>query len=331
MALIHTWALATALVSPGVELEWRAPAGCSSAGEVLAEVERLLAGRRPAEVVAVVAEVATEGPEFAATVAIAGAAPRVLRAGECAALGRAVAVVIAVAVDPVRTESEDGVVPAADEVDPVVPAPPVGGEPAAVGEPDATPPIRGEQGGVPAPTAPELARARVVHGLGVRGGLLVGATDAPTGAVGLVYGLERGLLRVEARVLYATPRRITYDDTFDGVGARVQAVTIGALGCVAPGSATVRVPLCVGGEAGPLIGRGIGVPAGQLRADLWASGLFAAGVVGRVHRRFNLVLSVEVAVALRRPAFHVGDRDPLVRSRPVGARLLFGIEFRLGR
>ena len=37
------------------------------------------------------------------------------------------------------------------------------------------------------------------------------------------------------------------------------------------------------------------------------------------------------AVALRRPAFHVGDRDPLVRSRPVGARLLFGIEFRLGR
>lgn len=316
----------------GIELEWRAPVGCSSEGEVVAEVEQLLAGRWPAEVVVVRAEVVAEGSGFTAMVAIGGAAPRMLQARECAALGRAVAVVIAVAVDP--SGSSEGAVPEAGPG--VVPAPPDAVGPVGVPrrvEPDgvAVDPV------VPVPVAvdpvvvsePVRARPRVVHGLGVRGGVLVGATDFPTGAVGVVYGLERGLLRVEARALYATPRRITYDRTFDGAGVRVQAVTFAALACVAPGSATLRVPLCLGAEAGPLIGKGIGVPNGLLRADLWASGLFGVGVVGRAHRRFNLMLGLEVAVALRRPAFHVGDHDP-VRSRAVGARLLFGFEFPFG-
>lgn len=330
MLTIHTWALVMGMSEPGVELEWRAPVGCASEGEVIAEVEQLLAGRRPPEVVEVRAEVVAEGPGFTAMVAIGGAAPRMLRAGECAALGRAVAVVIAVAVDPSGSREggvpEAGVVPAPpDRVGPVGVAGPVEPDGVAVDpvvEPVAVDPV--------VVSEPVRARPRVVHGLGVRGGLLVGATDFPTGAVGVVYGLERGLLRVEARALYATPRRITYDKTFDGAGVRVQAVTFAALACVAPGSATLRVPLCLGAEAGPLIGRGIGVPNGLLRADLWASGLFGVGVVGRAHRRFNLMLGLEIAVALRRPAFHVADYDP-VRSRAVGARLLVGFEFPFGR
>lgn len=169
------------------------------------------------------------------------------------------------------------------------------------------------------------------HAVGVRGGALIGLSDFPTAGIELTYSLERGLLRAEGRVTYATPRTITYDDVPGGVGARVQAVTLGALACVSPGNATARVPMCVGAEAGPMIGRGIGVPAGQTRASLWASGLLTVAAVGRVSRRWNLIVAAEFAAALRRPAFHVGDREELVRSRAFGARILLGFEIVFGR
>lgn len=313
MALpVHTWAFAGALLGSGVELEWRAPAGCPDAAAALGEVDRILAGRRLDAPVKVRVEISADADGLAATVAIDRAAPRTLRGATCEPLVRAVAVVIAVAVDPdLRTEPEPEPAPAPEPVVPP-PAPPIIA-------PTAPPPT-------PTPPPPDRPRPRAVHGLGVRGGLLAGASTLPTGAVGLVYGLSRGLLRVEARALYATPRRLV---DADGVGVRVQAVTLGALACAAPGSARVRVPLCLGAELGPMIGRGFGVPAPRLRADLWASGLLGVAVVGRVHRRLSVVVGVELAAALRRPAFRVGDRDPL-RAPPFGARVLLGFEFVLG-
>lgn len=316
MALsVHTWALVAALLGPEVELEWRAPAGCPDQTAVLADVARLLAGRTLAAPVAVAAEIVAGADGYAATVAIGQTAPRTLRASSCAPLARAVALVIAVAIDPVRL-AENLVVPsppppviAAVElpVEPVEPAPVVLAP---------APPVRDE----PRPRPPSQ------HRLGVRGGMLAGASTLPTGAVGLHYALTRGLLRVEARATYATPRRLVDDD---GVGMRVQALTIGALGCVAPGSGWLQVPLCLGLEAGPLIARGVGIPAPRLRADLWASGLLGAAVVARVHRRVALVLGVEFAAALRRPAFAVGDREA-PRAPAFGGRIALGVEFVLG-
>jgi hypothetical protein len=75
----------------------------------------------------------------------------------------------------------------------------------------------------------------------------------------------------------------------------------------------------------------VDVAAPQLRADAWVSGLFAAGIVARVHRRAAIVLATEFAVALRRPAFHVGTPETLVRAPSVGARILLGVELRIGR
>lgn len=311
------------LLGAGVKLEWSAPAACPGEAEVLADVERLLGERRLAAEVAVRAVITGDGEGHAATVTIDQAAARQLRARECAALARAIALVIAVAVDPVATREHLEILePAPIEPAPIVPGPPppvlapviVDPRPAPIAEPP--------------PASPPRPRPRSEHAITIRGGLLIGVTPLATGAVALGYRLDRGLLRVEARALYGTPRRLDYPD---GVGARLQSVTLGALACVAPERPGVRFPLCLGLEAGPLIGRAIAAEAPRLRADLWASGLVGAGLVARLGPRVALVVGAEFAVALRRPAFHVGAREVLARAPAVGVRALVGLEFFLTR
>jgi len=331
------------LLGPGVNLEWSAPPGCPAQAEVLADVDRLLGGRRLDVEAAVRAAIAAEADGYAATVAIDRAPARTLRARECVALARAVALVIAVAVDPVAIVERIAAAEAPPGLPAIVPAP-------AIVEPPeiAAPVIFGGPGSrtvspnvlAPGVDREPAERAAIVdrqasatrphnsHALTVRGGPLLGATPLATGAVALGYSLDRGLLRIEARALYGAPRRLEYPD---GVGARLQSLTIGALACVAPGVVRVRFPQCLGVEAGPLIGRGVGAAAPRLRVDLWASGLVSTGLVARVHPRVAVAVAVEFAVALRRPAFHVGDREVLVRAPAVGARALVGLEFVLSR
>ncbi len=342
MSPLSAWAVAAVLLGPGVELEWSAPARCPTATDVLADVDRLLGGRRLAVAVAVRAAIVAEDGGFAATVAIEPSPPRSLHARGCVALARAVALVIAVAVDPVALAERITISP---ESPPIVPPAPVLPDPPGFTAPSESPapqpasgptiaaaPAIAEEPSEPVPPEPPVARRApptVDHSLAVRGGLLLGATSpgtGVTGAVALAYALDRGLLRLEARALYGAPRRVDYGDE---VGARVQALTLGLLACVAPGSARVKVPLCLGAEAGPLIGRGFGVDNTRLRADLWASGLAGAAVVGRVHPRIAVVAGAELALALRRPAFHVGMGGVLTRAAPVGVRALVGLEFKL--
>lgn len=313
------------LLGSGVNLEWSAPAACPGEAEVLADVERLLGERRLAVEVAVRAVITGDSEGHAATVTIDQAAARQLRARECAALARAIALVIAVAVDPVATiEHLEIVEPAPPEPAPIVPGPPP--RPPVLGPVIVDP--RPAPMPTPPPATPPRPRPGSEHAITIRGGLLVGVTPLATGAVALGYRLDRGLLRVEARALYGTPRRLDYPD---GVGARLQSVTVGALACVAPERPRVRFPLCLGLEAGPLIGRAIGAEAPRLRADLWASGLVGAGLVARLGPRVALVVGAEFAVALRRPGFHIGAREVLTRAPAVGVRALLGLEFFLTR
>lgn len=221
--------------------------------------------------------------------------------------------------------AEPEVVEAAPEAEPEAVGPVE--ETAPVADPEATRVERPEVIDVSGPRMPDdrppRVRPRVMHALGVRGGMVVGATSSPAGGVALVYGLDRGLLRVEGRVLYSAPRQLS-----GGPEVRVQALTLGALACVAFGSEVFRVPLCLGAEAGPWMAR---VGETRLRTELWASGLFGATIWVRAHRRVAVVLATEFAVALRRPWFRVDEREPLVRSPAVGARVLLGVEFLVGR
>ncbi|MEZ4451253.1 MAG: hypothetical protein R3B09_17370 [Nannocystaceae bacterium] len=331
MSILLAWALSGAPGAAGVRLEWSAPPTCPSAVEVQAELDRLLDGRAVIDEVVARAEVvaAADGGGLVATLQIGEAAPRILHAGECVALGRAIALVIAVAVDPVavagRLALADAPPPA--EAPPEDPPPAVDEAPPEDAREVPEPPAVEIGGGLATAEAPRR-RPPIAHSLGLGGGALYGVTPAWTGAIAGSYRLDRGALRVEARALYATPRRVDYED---GVGALLQAVTIGALACAAPELRRLRAPLCVGLEGGPLIGVGRGSATTERRVALWASALVSTSLVARIRPRLALTLRAELAIALRRPAFHIGDREVLSRAPQVGGRGILGLEVRLGR
>lgn len=339
MSLLLAWALGGALTGAGVELEWTAPLGCPERAEVRADLDRFLGGRPGADALVARVDIVGAGDEggFVATVRVAGFAARTLRGGDCRVLARAAALVIAVAVDPLALAARvDDLANEPGDAPSPLPEPAAAGEPPIPVEgPSAASPVEpppAPRGGPPPPSgrgitaADPRARSVVTHAIGVRGGALYGAAGRIAGAVALVYDLDRGPLRFEARAVYGAPRRVDYPD---GVGVDVQSLAIGALACLAPERRWLRVPICGGVEAGPAFGLGIGAAEVRRRASAWASALVGVGLVARVHPRVAVTLAGELGVALRRPAFHVGDRAVLVRAPPVGGRVLLGLEFRV--
>jgi hypothetical protein len=121
-----------------VELDWRAPPGCSSRSQVLDEIERLVA-KLPAEPLHARAVVTRHARQLRVTIELAGAAEglRTLQARSCESVARATALIIALAVDPQaaavatepRTELPGGRPPESDRDAPRGPptAPPLRG------------------------------------------------------------------------------------------------------------------------------------------------------------------------------------------------------------
>lgn len=197
---LSAWAVAAVLLGPGVELEWSAPDRCPTAANVLADVDRMLGERRLAVTVAVKATLVAGAGGFAATVTIDRSAPRSLHARGCAALARAVALMIAVAVDQVALAGQ--VTLAAEAPPPVAPPTPLVPDPPAFTAPDVGAP-RSPTPASPAPAPPVIAPSILTasdplpgppaerrhpapptsHALGVRGGPLLGATRQATGSV----------------------------------------------------------------------------------------------------------------------------------------------------
>ena len=323
MHTLLAWTLSGALAGPGVELAWRAPPGCPDVAEARAELERFLGGRPGGEAVAEV-DLVEEDAGFVATVSVAGFAARTLRAGDCQALTRAAALVIAVAVDPLALADSSAPSPAP----PVVP--PREG-PAGAATALSSPPLspRAEPSSTrerrPAP-ADARAQPPISHALGLRGGALYGVAGRIAGALAVAYDLDRGPLRFELRGLYGGPRRVDYPD---GVGVRTWSLGFAALLCLAHAYRWLRAPICGGIEAGSAFGAGLGAAEVWRRASPWASALVGIGLVARVRSRVAVTLGGELGIALLRPAFHVGDRAVLVRAPPVGGRILLGLEFRV--
>jgi hypothetical protein len=317
----------------GVRLEWVAAAECPDASRGAEHLGRFLGGRTPLGPARV--ELAAGAGGYVATVTVDGAT-RTLQASDCETLGRAAALVVAVSLDPVAAaevvlrerpqaeespvEPELGVGP---ELDPVEPDLTVEPEPDTslrrTGSARADMPARGEPRG-PAPV--------LGHSLTVGGGLGLAIVPVLTGAVRLGYAFDRDALRVQVDATYATPRTITYLAEPD-VGGRLQSVGLGVRACFAPAAGRVVIPLCGGIEGGAVLGSGVGVPDTRSPVGVWIGGLASATALVRVHPRVALMGGAELLVSLRRPAFHVGDRETLFRSQPVGIRGLLGLALRL--
>ena len=125
-----------AVASGGVSLSWSAPAGCPTREDVLAEVTRLLGGKIDPEAhLGARGEIAAVGgSEMRLTISLGGEAarrPRKVDAPTCAELGEVAALILALAIDPIRAASAPAR-PGGSHVD-APPLPPPPGEPVVLG------------------------------------------------------------------------------------------------------------------------------------------------------------------------------------------------------
>ena len=304
-------------------LDWRAPPECAGETDMRAQVE-LVAGSAVAwSELEVVGQIAPEDGGFVLQLEVrtaAGATVKTLRDPDCAVLGSAAAVVIAVAAQPqfaMRDETPTPtVVPEAAAVAPF-PEPPAS-EPA-VPRPELAEPREA--------AAPELG---AIHGaVGAFAGAGAGVlptVDLSGGVVAAVWGRR---WRTELRAAGSMPRTVTYEDT--AVGARMARITLRLH--AGPRWVVRRFEFWVLGGAAlsPVFSRGVGVPRKERPTDLWIAVGVAPAVGLRLTTAWMLTLGVESDLALRRPAVRIDGAPELYRTRRVAAAGVLGVQWRFTR
>ena len=340
-----------------IELRWQAPAGCPQAEQARTLVERLVPGSAAGLRADAMIDAAPGG--FTGTLELhAGASPSVrrLHAEDCTVLARAMAVVIAVSLDPVEAAGA-GRRATVPEPEPVGP-----GEGETDGErarADATEPPTADvtreherpQGSSRDSGSPgqdlasrlsagdrSLAEPRSARG-GLEGGARIGAGVGglllPAAGVGLSLAPFLGTARIHVRAVaqYWAPQAVAFDPRRDASG-ELQLVTGGVRVCpqLGPGFgwSRVRIPLCAGVDAGAVLGRGTGrdlVPPRTARGP-WAGAVLEPGITVGVTSRVSLWFTLEGVVSLYRPKFAVeGAPEAWAWTAGAGAlRGLFGVQ-----
>ena len=204
-------------------------------------------------------------------------------------------------------------------------------------------PIASSEGAASSDPAPERAlerastspsrptpvpKSRSPHWLTLGSGASGVAIPLIAGAIRLGYAYQRRALHLHANAIYATPRVIAYPGD-SGVGGRFQALSFDARACFAPAVGRVAIPLCGGVESGLVLGRGLGVADAPRPVGAWIGMLASTTVRVQVHPRVAVTMGADLVALLRRPAFVVGERDPLFRSPIAGLRGLLGVELRV--
>jgi hypothetical protein len=316
-----------------IELRWQAPAGCPAGAQAQDLVGRLVSGPDASVRAVVTIDAMAEG--FEGTLELQTNANRVtrrLQADDCMVLTRAMAVVIAVGLDPMAVvgatqtampEPESmGSQPLARETElargqPVTPGPSAR---VAASELDSRRTIRPEP------------RRRGKHGgleAGARLGAGVGGLLFPAAGVGLSLAPFVGTTRFHARavVQYWAPQRIAFDPERDASG-ELQLVSGGLRACPQLEWTRLRVPLCAGVDAGAMIGRGTGRDLAIPRSarEPWVGAVLEPGLTVRVTSRVSLWLALEGVVSLYRPRFAI-EGTPRPWTAGAGAlRGLFGVQ-----
>ncbi len=371
VALLLTAAPTDALASP--ELRWSAPPGCPRTEEVQSRVEELLGGPLEGRGVRANATVRSGRDGWSLDLELHHAGideRRSLSARECSALADALALLLAVLSDPVATSQTlavgeqlgaDRSTPAAaapvvvspEPTPPVVvppePTPPEQAPPEPT-PPEPTPPEPTDPQKIPAEytTAPEdLAfdapplgpiarperRTPLVWSLRIAGGAEIGALPGPSGGVSAAFALRRRRFQAELTGLYVFPRTRPIDEA-PGATISSQLGVAGLKGCALPPLGRLALPLCIGLEAGALVGEGRDLEGAQRRRSPWLAVVVGPSLRWSFAGRAALWAGAELAIPLLAPRFvievpsadmNIGVHQP----SPVTARLLVGFEFAL--
>lgn len=285
-----------------VTLEWSAPSGCPSHDEMVDRIARIVGDAVPTEPLAVRAIVTGEaGGTFAADVTMTASAQSNARhfdASSCAAVSDAVALVVALAVNPRAIED-------AHEAQAIAPRP----------ASSAIAP--------PAAVAPSSSRRAFAIGASA----IVDANTLPSAAFGaeLLAGWTPRHAIVEASLAYVASETARLASS-PNEGADFTLVHLGARGCYAPFDARFDIGPCAGAGLEWIAAHGFGA--------LHPSD--ATGRMGIVSLGFRAIAHITPGLALRlgadgiapfaRPTFVIDNGGQVFQAAPLLFRASFGIE-----
>ena len=326
-------AVANAQQAGRVSLWWAAPDECADDVQVVHQVEALLgqsllaAGEQSLTVRATVRGDGARG--YAATISfksLQGTEERALEHPSCEKLVEAVALVVALAIDPDRVQATRRVRESEAAAPVVRPVPRrEGAEPVVVTTPRAALPRDSEPRDVP-PTRNWLRGVRMaLHGV-------VGAGPLPKfgGGVEAVLGFRREWFRADLVGRYWLPRASVVN-VAPSASVDVALSTLGLRACWVPIHAAWSVAACAGGDIGDQSGAGLGVDAPRTQHALYAD---VAGGLQLAYTRARLAPEggFEVTGATARPRFGVvqdGLRVETFRSAAWGFSAFLGLAFEL--
>jgi hypothetical protein len=291
----------TALL-PAVVIEWQAPSACPDAASVRAATERLLGKSldsvRGTTVRARGGVTPSEAGKWAlrAELEVAGHVETdTLVANKCSALRDAMALKVALAIDPLAV------------VETVQP-------PASPSEP--------EQLRAP---GPQPAPGRLRIGLRVVGQVGLGPLPGTTPGAGIYGSLQSSWFRIElgAQAFWAGVAR--YESPPE-VGADLHLFAAALRGCVVPGAGQWFFPICAGSELGVMRGRGFGVEETAVSSGLWGGVVFGPAAQWCMTRRVSLWVEADAVLSVLTPEFHMRNLSTLYAPPSAGARAAAGFE-----
>ncbi len=312
-------------------LDWRAPEGCPTRTELLERVRSYLPEIEdpPAEVprarLRVEASVEPIAAEWAVRMRMSGeqgSSERRFSASTCDELADAVALVMAVSLDPVIAAREVARASAAARLAIPEPEPELEPEqPRDVREPEVV-----SHSSVSDDDEPEPATPRdFLIGLRVFGGGGFGPTTTGYGSLGAGVALFGPRWRWSLDGGGWLPRTIRTDQA----AGRFWGFWVGTRGCFVPGRDTLEVPLCGGVELGSVRAAGLEPALNPRDANyLWAAASASVGVAWVITERVALVADVAALLPFLVGDFRVGDQS-LQRTVPFGMRATLGLELRL--
>jgi hypothetical protein len=259
------------------------------------------------------------------------------RGRDCAEVAEAVAVVVAIAIDPgvlarVESEAEDSDDPEASTVpEPVEIDARVESETAIETESDAQmqpeeePPsmleIVPREPGPPRSPLRERLRAMVA----VMGGVGYGALPGATGSLGGDVGLLLPRVRVTASASWWFRTRLAVQDATVEFGQWSAALRGCPVFDVAP---RLELLACVGVEAGQTLVRTDGLREDRRRADPWVAGLVAPMLAVVPTRWLAIRAGPELVVPVTRSVYEVRGYGAVFQPTPAGVRGLIAVETR---
>ncbi|HEY1534835.1 MAG TPA: hypothetical protein VGF76_12480, partial [Polyangiaceae bacterium] len=297
--------------------QWQAPAECPDADSVKLSVERLL-GQKLADLqsknVRAHGEVRRNEVGNWELHCLLSVGDRVeeetFAAKKCQALADAMALKIALAIDPLAV---------VESVEPAVPASPP------------TPPVPSSTVTKERPVAATSAAASSVRYIGLRatGGAGFGPLPGVTAGAALYSSIQLPAFRVELGGQVYSGGVARYAQ-LPNVGAHLQLFSGAARACLTPGTSRLTVPICGGLELGVIRGEGFGIPAAETSGGAWGAAVIGPALHLTLAGAFALWVEGDAVLTLLRPEFHARNLDSLYTPPEAGARFSAGLEVDLG-